>query len=476
MLVKLGKELALSDDYSYGLLLPLVSVYIVYLKWLKIRSWNWRPSWLGVLFMAMGFGIFILGQLAAELYTTRFSFVVTLFGLIFLLGGWKLSRLLIFPLLLLVLMIPLPELITYKLTLPLQLLSSRLASGILQFLGVPVFREGNIIDLGTQQLQVVSACSGLRYILSLLALGIVFCYFYQRTVWKAGILLVSLIPAAIIANALRVAAIALIPAFGHGFWHGFSGWIIFLFCFAFLSLASYGLNLIWPSPRPAETDPPSVTPGAGQPGKQKLLVIYLLAGLALMLIAEPVANRASRVPPVPPLQSFDLFPMELGSWRGHTTFIDPAMVDATQTSAHLYADFTNPGHGPVSLWIAYYDTQKKAGGFVHSPKGCLTASGWETKESEVIEIPGGLRVNYMLVDHMGTSLVVYYWFLQRGRWLTSEYLNKFYMAYDGVVRHRTDGALIRLITPAGRDVDAARNRLNQFTILLAPELHHFIPD
>lgn len=77
---------------------------------------------------------------------------------------------------------------------------------------------------------------------------------------------------------------------------------------------------------------------------------------------------------------------------------------------------------------------------------------------------------------MGTTLVVYYWFLQRGRWLTSEYLNKFYMAYDGIVRHRTDGALIRSVTPAGRDVEAARNRLDRFTILLTPELHQFIPD
>jgi EpsI family protein len=288
--------------------------------------------------------------------------------------------------------------------------------------------------------------------------------------------MVALIPAAIIGNALRIAAIGLIPAFETGFWHEFSGWLIFLFCLGFTFMLSHGMNLIWPSiPTSTTGDKPLPNPTQGS-SRRNLLLPFFLAGLGIILMANPLVTRIDKPDRIALRQSFDQFPMELGAWSGHQTPVNPVEVEETGSSAHLSADFTNPGHGPVSLWIAYYETQKKAGGFVHSPKGCLTAGGWETKESKVIQIPGGLWVNYMLVDNMGTSLVVYYWFLQRGRWLTSEYLNKFYMAYDGVVRHRTDGALIRLITPAGRDVEAARNRLTRFTILLAPELHQFIPE
>jgi EpsI family protein len=142
----------------------------------------------------------------------------------------------------------------------------------------------------------------------------------------------------------------------------------------------------------------------------------------------------------------------------------------------LSAEYTNPQHGPVSLWIAYYETQKKAGGFVHSPKGCLTASGWQTLDTGIYQIAPGQPVNYLLVEKMGTRMVVFYWYLQRGRWLTSEYFNKFYMGYDGLLRRRTDGALIRLVTPAGNDLPGAQERLDSFARQLSPIIQKFIPN
>jgi exosortase len=121
-------------------------------------------------------------------------------------GGWGLVRLLGFPLFLLILMFPLPGLLTKQLTLPLQLISSRLATTMLQMVGIPAFCQGNVIDLGVRQMQMVEACSGLRYILALFALGVIFCYFFQRRLWKILLLLMVLIPSAIVANAFRVMA------------------------------------------------------------------------------------------------------------------------------------------------------------------------------------------------------------------------------------------------------------------------------
>ena len=162
-------------------------------------------------------------------------------------GGWRLVRLLLFPLFLLVVMVPLPEFATKQLTLPLQLISSRLATTMLQMVGIPAFCQGNVIDLGVRQMQVVEACSGLRYILALFALGVIFCYFFQRRLWKILLLLMVLIPSAIVANALRVMGMGIFPALQQpGFWHAFSGWLIFVFCLGILSLINWILNKIQP--------------------------------------------------------------------------------------------------------------------------------------------------------------------------------------------------------------------------------------
>ena len=475
VLSRLILNIAESEDYSYGLLLPLVSAYVVYLKWPLLRRQAWQQSWLGLLIIASGLSLLIVGELAAELYTTRFSFVVVLTGLCWLLGSWELVRLLSFPLILLLLMLPLPELVTNKLTLPLQLISSAVAAWILQALGVPVLRQGNIIDLGVLQLQVVAACSGLRYILPLLALGMIYCYFFQRRAWKSMVLLLAVIPAAIMVNALRVVAMALVPALLHGFWHVFSGWLIFLLCYAFLGLINRTLNGLWRDITPAPSKN-AVQEGPPLNPRRKGLSYYLLGALVLVLLAIPIMHHVGVAPSVPLRQSFDNFPLRLGPWEGKHSFVDPAEVELTRSQAHLNADYQNPDCGTVNLWIAYYESQKKAGGFVHSPKGCLTASGWKIEESRVIEIAPGRPVNLLLVERMGTHMVVFYWFLQRGRWLASEYLNKFYMGYDGLWRRRTDGALVRLITPVGPDLESAKKQLIAFSHLLVPVLPQFIPD
>lgn len=487
VLTKLSSYLSDNDDYSYGLLFPLVSAYIVWLKWPRIRELGFRPSWWGLLLLACGLFLYVAAELAAELYTTRVSFVVSLAGLVTLVGGLRLLRLLAFPLLLLLLMLPLPELVTNKLTLPLQLISSRLAAAFLHLLGVPVFQHGNILDLGVRQLQIVKACSGLRYILPLLALGLIFCYFFQRRLWKAGVLLVSLVPLAIFANALRVAGMALYPPLISGFWHGFSGWLIFLFCLLALAGLNALLNTLSPSlsqsprpPGPEASSPASPLPASGGKGPEaartpeRQPILPLAAALVLLLVSFPVVQRASEAVRVPLKQDFAHFPLQLGPWQGTISPVDPEMVRLTRSHAHLNVDYVNPDHGTVNLWIAYYETQKKAGGFVHSPKGCLIASGWRFLESGTYELTPGRPVNYLLAEQLGTRIVVFYWYLQRGRWLTSEYWNKFYMAWDGLTRRRTDGALIRLITPAAPDVPSAQARLAGFGGYLLNVLEDFL--
>jgi exosortase D (VPLPA-CTERM-specific) len=403
VLANLFGDLAESEDYSFGLLLPLVSGYIVYLKLPQIRSYLWRPSWLGLLFIVLGFALYIVGELGADHYVPRVSLVIVITGLLFLMGGWGLVRLLLFPLFLLILLFPLPGLLTKQLTMPLQLISSRLATAMLQRVGIPAVCQGNVIDLGVRQMQMVEACSGLRYILALFALGIIFCYFFQRRLWKILLLLLVLIPSAIVANAFRIMAMGIIPALlVPGFWHAFSGWLIFGFCLGILCLINGICNKIQPLSLlpPDRFASPTLAPRRGLAIMSYLALAVVLAGLG-----GPLATRVARAPAVELRRSFDRFPMELGSWHGQPAFIDPEMVQATQSDAHLNAAYKHAGQPPVSLWIVYYDTQKKAGGFVHSPKLCLTGGGWTQLTTGLDRIGIAMPVNYMILQQMSPSMV-----------------------------------------------------------------------
>jgi len=476
ILTNLFSDLTTNEDYSFGLLLPFVSGYIIYLKWPQIRNVVWRPSWLGLVFLALGLFLSLLGQLSLSVFIQRFSFLLVLVGVIFIFGGWSLFKQLSFPLLLLALMIPGPEAITKKLTFPLQLISSSLAEFFLQILGIPVLRQGNVIDLGVRQLQVVQACSGLRYILSLMALGIIYCYFYQQRLWKAALLLIFLIPAAIVANALRVAAMGIFPSLQEGFLHQFSGWLIFLFCFASMSLFNWLLNLIHPQSTRVKHNPEPPGPvNPVVPDKRVSNTYYVLAAIAVILIFGQVDRTLSKVQPIALLKSLDSFPLQLGDWHGQSSKIREDIFKVTEADSYFNADYIDPKQYPVNLWIAYYG-RHSYGILAHNPQVCMVGSGWRIIDSKIHYVADGFPVNALFLENSGARTLVYYWYLQQGRWVANITAFKpFVVGYSGLIRRRTDFVLMRLIVPVRSDRQSATEQLNSFAQLLIPVLPQFFP-
>jgi exosortase D (VPLPA-CTERM-specific) len=478
-LTKLTGQLISDENYSFGLLLPLVSAYIIYLKLPQLRNIVWQRSWFGLFFIALSFLIYIMGDLVAIYYFPPISFIILIFGVLLLLGGWQVVSSLAFPIFLLFLMIPLPAMVVQQLTFHLQLLSSKLAASFLSALGYVLIRKGNVIDLGVRQLQIVDACSGLRYILSLFSLGMIYCYFYQRSLWKAAILLISLVPAAIIANALRIALMGIFPSLQEGFLHNFSGWLIFVICFVFLALINLTLDKQFPPGQASASPDSSVKAHPGKvlsPPSSKPATFYLLAALIVVLGLGPLAHRLALAPPVPLLQSFDKFPLQIDSFQGQRQYLDPDMAKVVGADDYFDAVYTSNPQQPVSLWIAYFENQnKKESGRIHSPLICLPGGGWQILESKIMDVSPGHPVRSLLIEQRGVKQVVFYWYFQRGRWLASEYPAKIYMGWDGLWRHRNDGAIVRLITPVEADVEAARNRLISLTKHLVSLLPRFIP-
>lgn len=222
-----------SEDYSHGLLIMPMAAYLIWQKRSELKKIDISPEWRALALVLISILIFILGELGAELFTTRMSMIGMIFGLVWFLCGTAMLEALIFPLVLLFLMIPLPGLIHRNLTFPLQLFSSTWSVYLLKALQISACREGNIIDIGTTQLQVVEACSGLRFIFPLFTLGMLLAYFSQRIWWKRLSLAAAAIPISVLANVVRITGAGMTAVnwgsdAAKNFFHGFSGWFVFM--------------------------------------------------------------------------------------------------------------------------------------------------------------------------------------------------------------------------------------------------------
>jgi exosortase len=222
-----------NPDYGHGFFVPLFSSYILWHERERWTKTEIKPSNFGFVVMLGAVGLLLLGSLGAELFTSRFSLLVLLAGMILFLAGWKMLRAVSFPLGYLVWMIPIPVIIYNQITFPLQLIASRLATAGLELAQIPVLRDGNILIMSNYSLEVVEACSGIRSLMTLMALAVAYGYLVSPQRWVRYVLAVFMVPIAIVTNAIRILVAGILahrfgPAAAEGFLHEFSGWAIFL--------------------------------------------------------------------------------------------------------------------------------------------------------------------------------------------------------------------------------------------------------
>jgi exosortase len=238
-----------SDDYSHGFFIVPICAYIIRQKRATLSTTQIRPSAWGLLVIMLALLLYLLGHLGEIATVASFSMVPVMAGMIIYFSGFQMFKELMFPLCLLLFMIPVPSQIYSTLTIPLQLLVSRVSTGIAGILGIPIFREGNVINLPEYNLQVVAACSGLRSMVSLLTLSAVFGYLTLRSNFLRTILFITGIPAAIVVNIFRV--LLMIAAFyyfqydlAEGSVHKVFGVVIFILALAIIA-GMRGLLSFW---------------------------------------------------------------------------------------------------------------------------------------------------------------------------------------------------------------------------------------
>lgn len=249
VLYRLAVQWMNDEDMGHGVFVPVVAGYVVWKtrdRWLPGAG---SPNWWGLVVVAWGALQLAVATLGAELFLARTAFIVSLAGVVLALGGFQVLRALAFPLFLLFFMVPIPAIVYNQVTFPLQLLASEMASQALSAMGIPVLREGNIIELASQRLNVVEACSGIRSLLSLSFLSLVYGFFFDGRAWMRVLLFAATVPIAILANAGRVTLTGLMSEYdvelARGFFHLASGWVVFMIALVILVVFHQAVNLVY---------------------------------------------------------------------------------------------------------------------------------------------------------------------------------------------------------------------------------------
>jgi exosortase D (VPLPA-CTERM-specific) len=481
-----------SPEYSHALLIPPIALFLIWQQKDRLERLAFTGSWWGVMLVLVGGALLLLGQLGTVYTLIQYAYFVTLFGLVLAFTGAAAFRWLLMPLFILLLTVPLPQFMLANLSLDLQLLSSRLGVYLMRLFDISVLLEGNVIDLGGYKLQVAEACSGLRYLFPLMTLGFLMAYFYKGARWKRWVLFLSSIPITVLMNSFRVGVIGVtVDRWGigmaEGFLHDFQGWMIFMVCTVLMLAEIALLNRIggesgtWRELFGIEF--PAPTPKGALIRTRAVPASFVAAGVVLVVFVGVtfVVPRPTEVHPA--RAAFAEFPLQFGAWRGNRESLEAVYNDTLQLDDYLLADFLNGSGQTINLYISWYDSQRK-GEAVHSPRSCMPGGGWQMRGFGQADLPQvtvnghPLRVNRTLIEQGNQRQLVYYWFQQRGRIITNEIVVKWYIFWDALTRHRTDGAMVRLVTPLppGSTEANADRRLTEFAGLIAGELPRFVPN
>jgi len=484
-----------TPEYSHGPLIPIISLYL-FLRELRAKP---RPDPSlpvnripGIVVLALGAAVSLLGNIVRIPDIVSYGFILWVGGVVLTVFGWDRGKTHQLPVIHLVFMLPLPNFVYWQLSTFLQGISSELGVWFVKLAGIPVFLEGNIIDLGVLQLQVAEACSGLRYLFPILSFSYLFAILYRGPMWHKALLLLMAAPLTVFMNSFRIGMIGIIVnSYGigwvEGFTHFFEGWVIFIACVAILFLTAILLQRLRPNPMPLAQAIDLDTSGMGGIAARILEIRARTVTIAAVALTAGFSAAAIFLqPPTPaPLDrdSFTVFPRNLGEWSGVRIELEPEIEYVLGADDYVNTTYQSSGAGgAVNLFSAFYERQTEGSG-IHSPEVCLPAGGWEiySLNPHQVDIPGSgfapFEVNRAIIQNGRSQQVVYYWFEQRGLRQTNDFIAKLWVVWDSFRYGRTDGALVRFVSPIGPgETEAAADaRILDLMGEVLPRLPRFVP-
>jgi len=488
------------EEYSHGYLIPVISFWFIWSNKEQLSQYISHGSWAGIGVLIIGLMIGLMGELASLYVVTQYAFLIVLYGLCLALVGWKGMHLLWFALAYMFFMVPLPSFLYNNLSSQLQLISSQLGVAVIRLFDISVFLQGNVIDLGVYKLQVVEACSGLRYLFPLTSFGFLCAYFFRAPFWMRSIVFLTTLPITVLMNSFRIGVIGVLVEYwgieqAEGFLHDFEGWIIFIGCLGVLFAEMWLMVRLFMSDNTfsqvfvvdavVNVDSSPVSVEGGKSSRLFGLAKPYLASCVLLVLILPLSIIMSgREDVTPERQRFSSFPLQIKDWNGVDVGMGQEYIDALKFDDYIMGNYSQAGDRlPVNFYVAYYASQRK-GASAHSPKSCMPGDGWRIGDFEqrqigdhVTSLGENLIVNRAVISKGINRQLVYYWFQQRGRVITNEYLMKWYLFWDALTQQRTDGALVRLVVtlPEGSSEEDADKKMADFLDVVFPKLENYVP-
>ncbi|PRY19843.1 exosortase D (VPLPA-CTERM-specific) [Aliiruegeria haliotis] len=484
-----------TPEYSHGPLIPLISLYL-FLREMRLseplpKDINDRGP--GLLVLAAALFLAVLGNLARIPDIVTYAFIFWVSGVVLTFFGWKRGIRHQLPVFHLIFMLPLPQFLYWKLTIFLQGVSSELGVWFVRTAGVPVYLEGNVIDLGVYKLQVAEACSGLRYLFPILSFSYLFSILYRGPFWHKAVLLLSAAPLTVFMNSVRIGIVGvLVNSYGiqqaEGFIHFFEGWVIFLLCVGILFLLAICLQRLTPAPLPLADAIDLDFEGFGGILMRIFSIRTFKALIAACLLTAGASLAWTSIQPgeatLVDRDGFAVFPNRIENWSGIRAQLTPDIEAILAADDYVNATFAKAGtRETVGMFVAYYESQTEGFG-IHSPEVCLPTGGWEVfgiapREVSFPDTPyGTFTLNRAVIEKGLNRQLVYYWFEQRGKRMTNDFAAKASVVVDSLTTGRTDGALVRFITRIAPDEteEAADKRLQDFMSQALLKLPRFVPE
>jgi exosortase D (VPLPA-CTERM-specific) len=477
-----------NEDYSYGFLIPVMFAYVIWDKRGELKGVKAGTSWpvLPVLLFFVALSLYgILGSSGNISMPAIPVLVVLLTAFLF---GIAMTKRLTVALMLLFFMVPMPASLDRTVGVFLKNISSLIGTWFIRAFGITVHLSGNVLDLGSSQLQVVDACSGLRYILPLMALGLIFGYFFEKTFWKRALLFLVTIPISIFMNSIRIGVTGVLTEHygsevAEGFFHGFSGWIIFMVAFALLFLLRWLLKFLGRDRKEINVHQAPAGMEHFASGGNTSPVPFLLS-ICLLLIVGGFTLSTSAMPPVNIRGGMESFPLDLCGWEGKKEYIEPDIIDKSGAEEAFSGLYSTAGTIPVSLYMGYRRSAfLENENFFHSPTVCLPASGWKVLKEwkhTIGDVPAfkNLEVSVMLVQIYSEKRLVYYWFQTKDKASHDKNINRFHLAMHALKKDNTHDLFIRPITPIGpqEQIADAQKRMDGFVRCMMETLLSFLEE
>ncbi len=466
-------------EYSHGPLIPVLSglLFLRQLKGISIDHGPVPDRWPGFALLLFALMLGAVGRLIGIGDFVAYALILWVGAVLLISFGWRNGKQFWPPVLHLVYMLPLIGALYYGVSTWLQLISSRLGVYFLDFLRVPVFLDGNIIDLGVYRLHVAEACSGLRYLFPILSFSYIFAVLYKGPTWHKAMLLLSAVPLTIVMNSIRIAVAGLIVnsygiSYVQGFSHFFEGWVIFISCIIVLFALAWILMRSRNEYSSLTEALDLETEGLWTQAKRIRLVTSsaaLISGTVLVIglniFWQIIPDREA---PIVDRDPFVLFPSEIGTWQvSQPRALEPEVERVLAADDYLQVTLSRPDTAaPVDLFMAWYKDQHTGG--VHSPEICLPGAGWEIAWLERIELSNGTEnfpANRAVIQKGLDRMLVYYWYEQQGTRVASGFKAKLLLTLGKITNGHTDSAIVRLITPimqSESDAEAEARLLESF--------------